>query len=77
MLLMAAPLVGWRKKVEGKFPSWLQACICGVVEEKGSFGLKPNLETQRFWPRGRSRIALDRTVSTTYARKVVRLFGKA
>ena len=52
--------------MEGKFPSWLQACICGGVGEKAWFGLKPDLETQRFLPRSRSRIALDRTVSEVF-----------
>ncbi len=66
MLLMAAPAVGWRKKVEGKFPSWLQACICGGKMEFWCVGLKPNLGTQRFLPSVCSCRALDRTVSEVF-----------
>ena len=57
----AFPLGG--KKVEGMSPPWLQACICWKRYVLGDLGLKPDFETQRFLPWGRSCRASDRTVS--------------
>ena len=40
---MAVPWNDGVKKMEGKFPSWLQAGTCGGVGVFGWFGLKPDL----------------------------------
>jgi hypothetical protein len=53
-------------KMEGKFPSRLQAGICGGFCVFWWFGLKPNFETQRFVTGVRAYRALDRTVSGVF-----------